>query len=132
VTPLSTPGTAIGVGADLIALKRIKDAVETSGAVFLDKVFTPREQERSRAHPNPIAYLAMIFAAKEAIFKSFGTGWDAGVQFTEIEITDGPHGEPVAALTGKFAELATLRGATRVLVSVAYDGDYAIGVATLS
>lgn len=123
---------ALGLGADIITLSRMKDAVETSGAVFLDKVFTPREQERSRAHPNRVAYLAVTFAAKEAIFKTFGTGWDAGVRFTDIEITDGPHGEPLAVLSGKFAELAALRGVSRVLVSVAYDGDYAIGVASLT
>jgi holo-[acyl-carrier-protein] synthase len=74
----------------------------------------------------------MTFAAKEAIFKSFGTGWDSGVQFTDIEIIDGPHGEPLAALSGKFAELAALRHVSRVLVSMAYDGDFAIGVATLA
>lgn len=132
MTILQSTGTAVGLGVDLIALSRMKDAVETSGAAFLNKVFTSVEQARYRLHPNPVAYLATIFAAKEAIFKSFGTGWDSGVQFTEIEIEDGPHGEPVAALKGKFAELAARHGVERVLVSVAYDGGYAIGVATLS
>jgi holo-[acyl-carrier protein] synthase len=122
----------LGVGVDIITLTRMKDVVDTSGAVFLNKVFTPWEQERSRTHPDPVAYFAATFAAKEAIFKTFGTGWDEGGEFTEIEIRDGPHGEPLAVLSGKFAELAARRGATRVLVSLSFDGDYAIGMATLT
>ena len=123
---------ALGLGVDIITLSRMKDVLETSGAVFLNKVFTPWEQVRSRTHPDPVAYFAATFAAKEAIFKTFGTGWDEGVAFTEIEIKDGPHGEPLAALSGKFAELAARRGVSRVFVSLSFDGDYAIGIAMLT
>ncbi len=107
------------------------DAVETGGKVFLDKVFTAREQQEAETHGNPMAYLAMAFASKEAIFKSFAIGWETGVQFTEIEIKHGEFGEPIPILTGKFAELASQRGITRVLLSPSYDGEYAVAVAIL-
>jgi phosphopantetheine--protein transferase-like protein len=110
----------------------MKDVLETGGKVFMDKVFTPREQERAETHPERVAYLAMIFAAKEAIFKTFGIGWETGVQFKEIEVRDGEHGEPIPVLTGRFAELASERNVSRVLLSLSYDGDYAVAVATLS
>jgi len=122
----------LGVGVDIVSLSRVKDAVETTGKVFLDKVFTPWEQQRAETHPDPMAYLAMTFAGKEAIFKTFGIGWGTGVQLTEIEIRDGRFGEPIPVLTGKFAQLASERGATRVLLSLSYDGEYAVGVATLA
>ncbi len=122
----------IGVGVDIITLSRMRDILETSGKVFMDKVFTPWEQQRAETHPNRVAYLAMTFAAKEAIFKTFGIGWETGVQFKEIEIREGEHGEPIPVLTGRFAELASERVVTRVLLSLSYDGDYAVGVATLS
>jgi holo-[acyl-carrier protein] synthase len=122
----------IGVGVDIITLSRMRDILETSGKVFMDKVFTPWEQQRAETHPNRVAYLAMTFAAKEAIFKTFGIGWETGVQFKEIEIREGEHGEPIPVLTGRFAELASERGVSRVLLSLSFDGDYAVGVATLS
>jgi phosphopantetheine--protein transferase-like protein len=122
----------IGVGVDITTLSRMRDILETSGKVFMDKVFTPWEQQRAETHPNRVAYLAMTFAAKEAIFKTFGIGWETGVQFKEIEIREGEHGEPIPVLTGRFAELASERGVSRVLLSLSFDGDYAVGVATLS
>ncbi len=93
-----------------------------------------RRGSRSGLKPTPdrVAYLAMIFAAKEAIFKTFGIGWETGVQFKEIEVRDGEHGEPIPVLTGRFAELASERDVSRVLLSLSYDGDYAVAVATLS
>jgi holo-[acyl-carrier protein] synthase len=122
----------IGVGVDIIAISRMRDILETSGKVFMDKVFTPWERQRAETHPDIVAYAAMTFAAKEAIFKTFGIGWHFGVQLTEIEIRDGKFGEPEPVLTGRFAELAAERGVSRVLLSLSYDGDYAIAVAALS
>jgi phosphopantetheine--protein transferase-like protein len=122
----------IGLGVDIITLSRMKDVLETGGKVFMDKVFTPWEQDRAGTHPDRVAYLAMIFAAKEAIFKTFGIGWETGVQFKEIEVRDGEHGEPIPILTGRFAELASEREVARVLLSLSYDGDYAVAVAVLS
>ncbi len=121
-----------GVGIDIVSLKRVKDAVDTADQVFLDKVFTPWEQQRAKTHANPVAYLAMTFAGKEAIFKTFGIGWETGVQLTEIEIRDGEFGEPIPVLTGKFAQLAAQRGAARVLLSLSYEDEYAVGMAALA
>ncbi|MEW6666189.1 MAG: holo-ACP synthase [Thermodesulfobacteriota bacterium] len=121
-----------GLGVDIIALSRMRDILETSGRVFMDKVFTAYEQERCQKHPDRVAYLAMTFAAKEAIFKTFGIGWDTGVQFKEIEVRDGQWGEPIPVLTGRFLEIASERGVSNVLLSLSYDGDYAIAVAMLS
>jgi holo-[acyl-carrier protein] synthase len=121
----------LGVGVDIVSISRVKDAVETAGKVFLDKVFTAQEQQRAETHADPVAYLAMVFAGKEAIFKTFALSWETGVQLTEIEVKHGEFGEPTPILAGKFAELASQRGAAEVLLSLSYDGDYAVAVATL-
>ncbi len=120
-----------GIGVDIIKISRIKQAVENSGKVFLDEVYTEWEQQRAKSHSDPIAYFAMTFAAKEAIFKCFSIGWETGVKLTEIEITDGKSGEPIPFLRGKFAKLAGERGVTKVLLSLSYDTEYAIGTASL-
>jgi holo-[acyl-carrier protein] synthase len=122
----------LGVGVDIIAISRMREIVDGSGRkAFFRKVFTPGEIERSEAHPDQTVYLAKTFAAKEAIFKTFSIDWDTGVQFHEIDVQDGQFGEPVAVLSGRFAELAAERHAARVHLSISYDGDYAIAMAVL-
>ena len=66
------------------------------------------------------------------IFKTFGIGWNSGVKFTEIEVRDGKYGEPIPVLSGRFAEIAAERNVSQVSLSLSYDGDYAVGVASLS
>ena len=121
----------LGIGIDIIRIKRMKASIENSGKVFLDEVFTVIEQQRAKSHPDQFAYFAKIFAAKEAIFKCFSIGWETGVKFTEIEITDGRFGEPIVALKGKFAALARERNVAKVLLSVSYDDEYAVSSANL-
>lgn len=122
----------LGVGVDIITISRMKNIMETSGKSFMKKVFTEWEQQRAESHPDKIAYAAMTFAAKEAIFKTFGIGWHYGVQFNEIEVREGRFGEPMPVLSGRFAEIAAERGVTKVLLSLSFDGDYAVAVAALS
>jgi len=123
--------TVKGVGVDIISINRVKDTIDNAGKAFLNRVFTLWEQEMAEKSSDPLAYYAARFAGKEAIFKTFGTSWATGIEFTEIEIRDGSFGEPAPVLSGRFAELAKERGATGVLLSLSYDGDYAIGMATL-
>ncbi len=122
--------TSPSIGVDVILLRRMRDALETTGKVFVDHVFTQREQEAAARHADRIAYFATRFAAKEAVFKTLGIDW-TGVAYTDIEIVEGPHGEPCIVLHGRLADLAAERH-TRVAVSVSYDGGEAIGVALLS
>lgn len=121
----------LGMGVDIISIARIKDSIENSGAVFLDEVFTPAEQRRAQSHPNAIAYYATVFAAKEAIFKCFGIGWESGVKLKEIEIGEGEFGEPVPSLTGTFAGLARKRSDAKVFISLSHETDYAVATAIL-
>ncbi len=120
-----------GLGVDIVSLDRIEQSIRNSGKVFLDKVFTEWEQERAQSHPRPTAYYALTFAGKEAIFKLFHFGWDSGVELNEIEIGDGPYGEPIPVLSGRFAEIARERGVTEILLSLSYEEEYAVGVAAM-
>lgn len=123
---------ALGAGIDIIAISRMQSVLANSGAqAFLRKVYTPAERERVEQRPDSVVYLAKLFAAKKAIFKSFGIAGTADVRFSDIEIQDGEAGEPLAVLSGRFAELARQRGVGRVLVSLSYDGDYAVALAVL-
>jgi phosphopantetheine--protein transferase-like protein len=122
----------LGVGVDIVCISATRDVLEQHGSAFVRKVFTEWEQERSTNHPDTVAYLTMTFAAKEAVFKTFGIGWESGVQLNEIEVRDGEWGQPIPHLSGRFDEIARERGVSRVLLSLSYDGDYAIAMATLT
>jgi phosphopantetheine--protein transferase-like protein len=122
----------LGIGVDIVCISTARDALEEDDSAFVRRVFTDRERERAKNHPDRVAYLAMTFAAKEAIFKTFGIGWESGVRLNEIEVRDGEWGEPIPYLTGKFDEIARERGLSRVLLSLSCDGDYAIAMATLT
>jgi len=121
----------LGIGVDIISIARVKNIIQNSGRAFLDEAFTDWEQERASTHPDPLAYFAITFAAKEAIFKCFGISWETGVKLTEIEVREGKFGEPKPTLSGVFAELARKRGVVEVLLSLSYDSEYAVGVAIL-
>ena len=122
---------SLGVGIDIISIDRIKDSLLDSGEVFLKKVFTEWEMSRAQEHPLPASYYAKLFAAKEAIFKLFAIGWETGVSLTEIEIREGPFGEPLPHLYGKFLKIMQSRGGSRILLSLSYENELAVAVAIL-
>ena len=122
----------LGAGVDIIAVSRMRDILENSGRnAFLRKVYTAKEICRADQHADPVAFLARIFAAKEAVFKTFCIPATKEVQFRDIEICEGAFGQPLVELSGYFAGLARERGVRQVLLSISYDGDYAIAMAVL-
>lgn len=94
-----------GIGLDLCGIERIKKFIENDH--FLERVYTPRERERIRAASDirrgEIA--AGLFAAKEAVAKALGTGFD-GFGPIDIEITPDERGRPVCTLYKNAAVLA--------------------------
>lgn len=120
-----------GVGVDLVLIPRLRRVVERWQDRFLRRVFTERELADCRAARDPVPHLAARFAAKEAALKALGTGLSLGVRWTELEVRRAPGQAPVLELAGRSRELGRRRGATRVLLSLAHDGDYAMAQALL-
>ena len=70
----------LGHGIDIVETSRVKRLVDEHGQRFLDRVFTPGEQEYCHKNPKRIfEHLAGRFAAKEAVLKVLGTGWRGGI-----------------------------------------------------
>ncbi len=78
----------LGSGIDIVAIARIERMFERYGERFLRRLLTPAEQAAALRLANPIPRLAGRFAAKEAVMKALGTGWGAGVNFTQIEVVN--------------------------------------------
>ena len=122
-----TPTIAHGI--DLVDFPRIESMVKDHGQRFLDRVFTAREQADADKRKNRIERLAGRFAAKEAVMKLIGTGWRSGVAWTDIEVTNGPLGEPVLSVTGGVKQIADEAGIGEITISITHTADFAIASA---
>lgn len=90
----------IGIGNDLIDIRRIEKTLEKHGGRFTQRVFTEVEQAKSDGRRTRAASYAKRFAAKEACAKALGTGFRAGVFFRDLGVVNLPSGKPTMKLTG--------------------------------
>ena len=97
----------VGLGSDLIDIRRIERTLERFGDRFLDRVFTETERRRSDRRRLRAASYAKRFAAKEACSKALGTGLRRGVHLRDMGVVNLPGGRPTLALTGGAAARLT-------------------------
>jgi holo-[acyl-carrier protein] synthase len=104
----------IGLGSDLIDIRRIEKTLERHGARFIDRIFTETEQRKSDGRKQRAASYAKRFAAKEACSKALGTGLSRGVFWKDMGVANLPSGKPTMVLTGGAADrLAAMTPAGR-------------------
>jgi holo-[acyl-carrier protein] synthase len=117
-----------GIGTDLIETSRIAKAVQNQK--FLSRVFSQTELEY--CHKKTQAQcLAARFAAKEAFMKALGTGWTAGVSFSEIQLVNNEKGKPTLQVSGKTEKILTKLGIKSIHVSVSHIKEYALAYVIL-
>jgi holo-[acyl-carrier protein] synthase len=90
----------LGIGNDLIDIRRIERTLDRHGARFIARVFTPVEQAKSERRRNRAASYAKRFAAKEACSKALGTGFRRGVFMRDMSVVNLMSGKPTMKLTG--------------------------------
>jgi holo-[acyl-carrier protein] synthase len=119
----------IGLGNDIVDIRRIEKTLARFGRRFTDRVFTDVEQRKSERRAARAASYARRFAAKEACSKALGTGFRKGVFWRDLGVVNDPSGRPTMALTG--GALAHLRTMTpdgheaRIQVTLTDDYPYA-------
>jgi holo-[acyl-carrier protein] synthase len=94
----------LGIGNDLIDIRRIEKTIERFGDRFLLRVFTEIERARSDGRAGRAASYAKRFAAKEACSKALGTGFKRGVFWRDMGVINIRSGRPTMMLTGGAAE----------------------------
>ena len=94
----------IGIGSDLIDIRRIAKSLERYGERFTARIFTEVEQKKSDRRRERAASYAKRFAAKEACSKALGTGLSHGVFWRDMGVVNLPSGKPTMHLTGGAAE----------------------------
>ena len=114
-----------GIGVDIIETARITEIIRDKGDTFLNRTFTPFEQEYCRQKKRGMYQsFGARFAAKEAVFKVLGTGWQKGVSWLQIEIRNDSLGKPVAVLSGEARARAERMGISELYLSVSHTEGY--------
>jgi len=95
----------IGIGTDIIEVQRIQEICEKFGKRFLDRIFTPLEQEYCDSFKDTkYVHYAARFAMKESFSKAIGTGITEGFKFKEVGIGNEDNGKPLVILDGALKE----------------------------
>ena len=122
----------IGIGVDLVDINSFTESFSKNKR-FRQRVFTEDEIAYCESKPSKYQHYAVRLAAKEAVMKAIGTGWDKGVQWKQIEITNTEIGDrrletakPEIRLSGKAEELIKEMGIEKVFVSLSHSETQAI------
>jgi holo-[acyl-carrier protein] synthase len=94
----------LGVGSDLVDVRRIERVIARHGDRFILRIFTETERAKAERRATRIETYAKRFAAKEACAKALGTGFRAGVFWRDLGVVNLPSGRPTMKLTGGALE----------------------------
>ncbi len=127
----------LGVGSDIIDIRRIEQTLARFGDRFIHRVYTETERARAERRPHErAATYAKRFAAKEACSKALGTGLKQGVFWRDMGVVNLPSGQPTMRLTNGAArrlEQLTPRGlVSHIHVSLTDDYPLALGFVIIS
>lgn len=90
----------LGLGSDIVDVRRIERMIERYGDRFLQRIFTDVERAKADRRPTRAATYAKRFAAKEACAKALGTGFRDGVFWRDLGVVNLSSGRPTMRLTG--------------------------------
>jgi len=117
----------LGIGVDIVELRRIKKIIEDEGKKesFLNKLFNDEEIEYFKSRNFKVEYIAGRFAAKEAVSKALGTGF-RNFEFKDITITRDELGKPEVILKNNAHNIAREKGKYKFHISISHGEDSAI------
>jgi holo-[acyl-carrier protein] synthase len=119
----------IGIGTDIAEVARIAKSIENTS--FKEKVFSKAEIAYCEAKANKAESFAARFAAKEAFFKSLGTGWRGGMAFNEVEVINDDLGKPSLNILGATAEIIKEKNIKTIHVSLSHVKEMAMATVVL-
>jgi holo-[acyl-carrier protein] synthase len=119
----------LGIGTDIIDVRRISKTIDRHGDRFLGRIFTPAERAKAERRANRAETYAKRFAAKEACAKALGTGLSAGVFWRDMGVVNLPSGRPTMQLTGgaqrRLQEITPPGYKARIDLTITDDGPIA-------
>ncbi len=125
----------IGIGNDIVDIRRIEQTLARYGARFTDRIFTEIEKKKSDKRAMRAASYAKRFAAKEACSKALGTGFRRGVFWKDLGVVNEMSGRPTMVLTGgakaQLERLIPAGMSAKVHLTITDDHPYAQAVVVI-
>lgn len=120
-----------GVGTDVVELARIEATWQRFGEHFVERILMPEELVLFRRSRQPVRFLAMRFAGKEATVKAMGTGFAHGMWVRDVGITNDPWGRPLVIFSERGRRVCDDLGAGDGHVSLTDDAGLVIAFAVV-
>ena len=120
-----------GVGTDIVELVRIQRTYERFGERFVERLLMPEELERFEASRQPVRFLAMRFAGKEAAVKAMGTGFRHGMWIRDVGILNNDQGRPYLIFSARGRAVCERLGIGEGHVSLTDDAGLVVAFAVV-
>jgi len=120
-----------GIGTDVVQLERVQAAYERHGEHFVSRLLMPEEEALFRRYKRPVRFLAMRFAAKEAIVKALGTGFSHGMWIRDTGFIQNPWGRPEVIWSPRGRQRRDELGAGEGHVTLTDEAGLIVAVAVL-
>ncbi|MBA4068184.1 MAG: ACP synthase [Isosphaera sp.] len=115
----------VGLGSQVMDCARVRKLIDAHGEAFLRQVYTDREVRYCNGKKQTTEQFAAVWAGKEAVFRALGTTWRRGMSWTDVEVVCDTGGPPRVLVGGPTRELMAARGATQVLLTLAFCREFA-------
>jgi holo-[acyl-carrier protein] synthase len=119
-----------GIGIDIIEIKRV-EKLSARGRQYLETIFTENEMDFCEAKARKHEHYAAQYAAKEALLKALGTGWQGGLAYSDIEIIHEESGQPKVFVRGKVKKYFDQHKIQQTSISMSHTRETAIAVIIL-
>ncbi len=120
-----------GIGIDVLKIDRVGKVYEKHGERFVRHLLMPAEREQLERTARPVRFLAMRFAAKEAIVKGLGTGFAHGIWIRDVGIVQNAWGRPEVVYSERGARVRDQLGVGEGHVTLTDEAGLVVAVAVL-
>ena len=121
----------VSIGCDIVEISRIAHLFNTYGERFTSRILSSSELEDMPKNRNPVPFIAKRFAAKEAIVKALGTGFQFGIRFKDITIAHNDIGAPEVVLSGKAKVIYEQKNPKQIAISLSDERSFALAFAQI-
>ncbi len=118
-----------GVGTDVVQVARVEAVLERRGENFPKRILMPEELDFYVRSKNPVRFLAMHFAAKEAVVKALGTGFRHGMWVRDTGFVPDMRGKPCVIFSARGQAVCRRFGVGSAHVSLTDEAGLVVAMA---